>query len=53
VEEFKTQETTVKDMEEQIEAYNDAGQAEAAARLQEQLCLLNVKKCFVHYKATD
>jgi hypothetical protein len=43
VEEFKTQETTVKDMEDQIVAYNEAGQAEAAIRLQEQLSLLNVK----------
>jgi len=42
VEEFKTQETTLKDMEEQIVAYNEAGQAEAATRLQEQLSLLNV-----------
>ncbi|XP_059471691.1 dystrophin, isoforms A/C/F/G/H isoform X3 [Neocloeon triangulifer] len=41
VEEFETQKTTLKDMEQQIEAYNNAGQVEAATRLHEQLSLLN------------
>jgi hypothetical protein len=34
-------------MEEQIVAYNEAGQAEAAVRLQEQLSLLNVNQILV------
>ncbi|XP_065334491.1 dystrophin, isoforms A/C/F/G/H-like isoform X2 [Cloeon dipterum] len=57
VEEFKTQDTTLKDMEQQIEAYNEAGQAEAASRLQEQLSLLNrrfaeVRVQFDHFRAS-
>ncbi|KAF4520358.1 hypothetical protein B566_EDAN009881, partial [Ephemera danica] len=40
VEEFQSQEATLLSMEQQIEAYQEAGQHEAATRLQEQTTLL-------------
>jgi hypothetical protein len=42
VEEFETQESTLKEMEEQVKTYTCAGKHEAAARLQEQMLLLQV-----------
>lgn len=42
VEEFEMQENTLKEMEEQVEVYRSAGKHEAAARLQEQMVLLQV-----------
>ncbi|PSN29971.1 hypothetical protein C0J52_24408 [Blattella germanica] len=40
VEEFETQESTLKEMEDQVKTYASAGKHEAAARLQEQMILL-------------
>ncbi|XP_033609096.1 dystrophin, isoforms A/C/F/G/H isoform X6 [Cryptotermes secundus] len=39
-EEFETQKSTLKEMEEQVKTYSSAGKYEAAARLQEQMLLL-------------
>ncbi|CAG2056213.1 unnamed protein product, partial [Timema podura] len=43
VEEFETQQSTLKEMEEQVNTYKGAGKHEAAARLQEQMILLQVQ----------
>ncbi|KAG8234831.1 hypothetical protein J437_LFUL015546, partial [Ladona fulva] len=50
VEEFKAQEDTLKEMEQQVQNYRDAGKAEAALRLQEQMSLLKKRFAEVHVK---
>ena len=42
VEEFETQARTLQEMEEQVRSYESAGKLEAAARLHEQMVLLQV-----------
>lgn len=42
MEEFETQALTLQEMEEQVCSYRAAGKLEAAARLQEQMVLLQV-----------
>jgi hypothetical protein len=46
VEEFETQESTLKEMEEQVKTYSSAGKYEAASRLQEQMLLLQVSRIY-------
>jgi hypothetical protein len=43
VEEFESQATTMTEMEKQVKAYEAAGKHEAAARLQEQMVLIEVR----------
>ncbi|XP_049782226.1 dystrophin, isoforms A/C/F/G/H-like, partial [Schistocerca cancellata] len=50
VEEFETQESTLKEMEEQVRTYHEAGKHEAAARLQEQMLLLQQRFAEVQKK---
>ncbi|XP_046399576.1 dystrophin, isoforms A/C/F/G/H-like isoform X9 [Ischnura elegans] len=50
VEEFKAQEDTLKEMEQQVQNYKDAGKTEAAIRLQEQMSLLQKRFAEVHVK---
>ncbi|XP_069695333.1 dystrophin, isoforms A/C/F/G/H isoform X7 [Periplaneta americana] len=50
VEEFETQEITLKEMEEQVKTYTSAGKHEAAARLQEQMVLLQKRFSEVQVK---
>jgi len=48
VEEFETQESTLKEMEEQVKTYTSAGKHEAAARLQDQMLLLQVSLLYMN-----
>nr|CAD7448133.1 unnamed protein product [Timema bartmani] len=50
VEEFETQQSTLKEMEEQVNTYKGAGKHEAAARLQEQMILLQRRFSEVQHK---
>ncbi|XP_021932648.1 dystrophin-like [Zootermopsis nevadensis] len=50
VEEFETQESTLKEMKEQVLTYTSAGKHEAAARLQEQMLLLQKRFSEVQLK---
>ncbi|XP_063241315.1 dystrophin, isoforms A/C/F/G/H-like [Bacillus rossius redtenbacheri] len=50
VEEFETQQSTLKEMEAQVNTYESAGKQEAAARLQEQMILLQKRFSEVHSK---
>jgi hypothetical protein len=50
VEEFETQESTLKEMKEQVKTYSSAGKYEAAARLQEQMLLLQVSHIYRNIK---
>ncbi|PSN39418.1 hypothetical protein C0J52_22771 [Blattella germanica] len=50
VEEFETQESTLKEMEDQVKTYTSAGKHEAAARLQEQMILLQKRFTEVQVK---
>ena len=48
VEEFETQESTLKEMEEQVKTYTSAGKHEAADRLQDQMLLLQVSLLYMN-----
>nr|CAD7404046.1 unnamed protein product [Timema cristinae] len=50
VEEFEIQQSTLKEMEEQVNTYKGAGKHEAAARLQEQMILLQRRFSEVQHK---